>query len=69
MAEPIACGWHAIKLALATVHNDPSELKVLVIGGGAIGLGAAKSAQALGVQNITMLEPNEIRQYLLKKCG
>ena len=70
LAEPVACGWHAVKLALAAVRNDPSELKVLVIGGGAIGLGAAISAQALGVHSITMLEPNEVRrEYLLKKCG
>ena len=70
LAEPIACGWHAVKLALAAARNNPSELKVLVIGGGAIGLGAALSAQALGVKKITILEPNDVRRdYLINNCG
>lgn len=70
LAEPLACGWHAVKLALAAVGDDPSSLRMLVIGGGAIGLGAALSAQALGVKNVTMLEPNEVRRtYLNKHCG
>ena len=28
LAEPITSGWHLVKLALAAVRNDPSQLKV-----------------------------------------
>ena len=70
LAEPIACGWHTIKLALATLNKDQREMKVLVIGGGAIGLGTALSFQALGINNVTMIESNIIRlEYLKQHCN
>jgi L-iditol 2-dehydrogenase len=70
LVEPIACGWHTIKLALATVNKDQKKIKVLVIGGGAIGLGTALSFQALGINNVTMIESNIIRlEYLKKHCN
>lgn len=68
LAEPIACGWHAVKLALrAYTEENP---KTLVIGGGAIGLGVALSLAAQGVTDITLIEPNDTRRdYLIKTQG
>lgn len=68
LAEPIACGWHAVKLALrAYTEENP---KTLVIGGGAIGLGASLSLAAKGVTDITIVEPNDTRRdFLVKTCG
>jgi threonine dehydrogenase-like Zn-dependent dehydrogenase len=37
----------------------------LVIGGGGIGVGAALSLIAQGIQNVTLIEPNEIRREFL----
>ncbi|HKL45551.1 MAG TPA: alcohol dehydrogenase catalytic domain-containing protein [Roseovarius sp.] len=68
LAEPIACGWHAVRLGLARLATGHSP-RALVIGGGAIGLGAALSLAAQGVGDVTMLEPNAPRRsYLELHC-
>lgn len=65
LAEPIACGWHAVRLAKSTLSKDMPNIRALVIGGGAIGVGAALSLSCFGVKDVTVLEPNKIRrQYL-----
>ena len=68
LAEPIACGWHAVRLGLARLATGHSP-RGLVIGGGAIGLGAALSLAAQGVADVTMLEPSAPRRrYLELHC-
>lgn len=69
LAEPLACGWHAVRLSLAALHPD-AERKALVLGGGAIGLGAALCLKAQGVEAVTLVEPNPARAtYLRDHCG
>jgi L-iditol 2-dehydrogenase len=41
LAEPLACGWHAVRLAEAAIDVAMADARCLVIGGGAIGTGAA----------------------------
>ena len=65
LAEPIACGWHAVRLGRDLVGGEAST--ALVIGGGAIGVGAALSLKAQGVQDVTLSEPNEIRRNYLEQ--
>lgn len=66
LAEPIACGWHAVRLARAAL-DAPAQ--ALVIGGGAIGVGAALSLKAQGIDSVTLVEPNPARRsYLGEKC-
>ena len=66
LAEPIACGWHAVRLALGIA---PGTDRALVFGGGAIGVGAALSLKAQGVANVLVAEPNaERRAYLERVC-
>lgn len=68
LAEPLACGWHAVRLAKAASWVE--RLKTLVIGGGAIGLGAALAARAQGIDDVTIIEPNETRRkFLQDRCG
>ncbi len=62
LAEPIACGWHAVRLGAKSLHGELVDAKVLVIGGGAIGVGAALSAQAQGATDVTLIEPNDLRR-------
>jgi len=74
LAEPIACGWHAVRLAMAArqgeARDDGLGLRALVLGGGAIGLGAALCLRARGTEDITLVEPNaERRAYLSARCG
>jgi L-gulonate 5-dehydrogenase len=61
LAEPIACGWHAAKMAQRALFKPLAEARVLVIGGGAIGVGAALSLSAQGASDITVVEPNAAR--------
>ncbi|MEP3048962.1 MAG: alcohol dehydrogenase catalytic domain-containing protein [Roseibium sp.] len=70
LAEPIACGWHAARLARRALDTNWSEPSALVIGGGAIGVGAALSLKAQGVADVRVIEPNSDRAKLLSdNCG
>lgn len=69
LAEPIAVGWHAARLGVEALH--PSEdRRAHVIGGGAIGLAAALSLKAMGIEDVVVAEPNDVRRaYLVETCG
>ena len=69
LAEPLAVSWHAARLALEALH-PAMERRAVVIGGGAIGLAAALALQAMGVDDVTVVEPNATRRtYLAETCG
>jgi threonine dehydrogenase-like Zn-dependent dehydrogenase len=69
LAEPLAVSWHAVRLVLEALHPSMDK-SALVIGGGAIGLGAALCLQAMGVKDVTVVEPNEERcKFLVEKCN
>ena len=67
LAEPLACGWHAVRLAFNISIVAPDQATCLVLGGGAIGFGAALALRAFGVSDITLVEPNEARRANLAK--
>ncbi len=67
LAEPFACGWHATRLARRALFVPLEEAGVLVIGGGAIGVGAALSLSANGAGNVLISEPNAIRRDYLDR--
>ncbi len=70
LAEPIACGWHTVRMGLERINRAPQDLRALVLGGGAIGLGAALSLRAQGVDDVTIVEPNAVRAaYLRDHCS
>lgn len=62
LCEPLACGWHAVRLASATMGGDLAGVRCLVLGGGAIGLGAALAFRAQGGRDVTIVEPNSSRR-------
>ena len=66
LAEPIACGWHAARLARNVLGGDLTGMSCAVIGGGAIGVGAALSLRAQGATDIVLIEPNAVRRETLK---
>lgn len=69
LAEPLAVSWHAARLALEALHSS-MDRTAIVIGGGAIGLAAALSLQAMGIHEVTIVEPNEQRrEFLATKCA
>jgi len=63
LAEPIACGWHAVRLGRAASQGAPRS--ALVLGGGAIGIGAALSLIAQGISDVTVSDPNAVRRGYL----
>ncbi|MBM7069004.1 alcohol dehydrogenase catalytic domain-containing protein [Actibacterium sp. 188UL27-1] len=62
LAEPLACGWHAVRLGAAALDQPIETARCVVIGGGAIGVGAALSLRAFGATDICVIEPNERRR-------
>ncbi|MGB0786193.1 MAG: zinc-dependent alcohol dehydrogenase [Alphaproteobacteria bacterium] len=70
LAEPLACGWHAVRLAFEKCNVIPAEASCLVLGGGAIGFGSALALQAFGAQKIKLVEPNKARrENLANHCN
>jgi L-iditol 2-dehydrogenase len=70
LAEPIACGWHAVRLGRSVLGDAAEGARALVLGGGAIGLGGALSLAAQGIADVTIIEPNPMRRELLRdRCG
>lgn len=69
LCEPLAVNWHAVRLAIDSVHPD-MEHRALVIGGGAIGLAAALALRAMGWDDVEITEPNALRRRFLEdRCG
>ena len=69
LAEPIACGWHAVRLSQKPLGLPLSEATCLVIGGGAIGLGAALVLKAKGASNVWIGETNKLRKNTVQDAG
>ena len=66
LTEPLAVSWHAIRLGLDALHPD-AKRQALILGGGAIGLGSALCLQAMGVADVTVVEPNHTRRAFLEQ--
>ena len=49
LAEPIACGWHAVRLVERMSYQNLSDQCLVVIGGGAV-IGYGSFCRALGVE-------------------
>jgi 2-desacetyl-2-hydroxyethyl bacteriochlorophyllide A dehydrogenase len=62
LTEPAATAWHAVNLSLRALLRPMHECRVLVMGGGAIGLLAALLLKHLGVVRLTLSEPNPLRR-------
>ncbi|NNK78729.1 MAG: alcohol dehydrogenase catalytic domain-containing protein [Litoreibacter sp.] len=69
LAEPLAVSWHAARLGLEANGNGIGS-NALIIGGGPIGLGAALALRAMGLDEVTIVEPNPVRRsFLSEHCG
>ncbi|MFA9475200.1 MAG: alcohol dehydrogenase catalytic domain-containing protein [Filomicrobium sp.] len=69
LTEPIACGWHAINLAEKAMRRPLAASRAVVLGGGAIGLGAALVLAGRGAVDISIAETNEERRNTLRGAG
>lgn len=69
LAEPVAVSWHAVRIGLARLAEPAQECRVLVQGGGAIGLAAALVARHLGVAELWLAEPHPGRRAMAEAEG
>ena len=69
LAEPLACGWHALRLAGNSFVRPMADARLVVLGGGAIGLGTALAARVYGIDDIWIAEPNAARREMLAEAG
>ncbi len=69
LAEPLACGWHAVRLGSRVLDNPIAEASCLVLGGGAIGLGAALVLASQGAAQIWVAETNAARRSIVAQSG
>jgi 2-desacetyl-2-hydroxyethyl bacteriochlorophyllide A dehydrogenase len=63
LAEPLAAGLHAARRARARLD------RILIIGGGPIGLCVLLGARALGATNVTLVEPIERKRQVALDLG
>lgn len=69
LAEPLACGWHSVRLAAAASAASLAKASCLIIGGGAIGVGAALALSVQGASSIYIAETNRLRHAALQGAG
>ena len=63
LTEPLAVSWHAVRIGLERLGE--AKPRVLVQGGGAIGIGAALVARLMGAARIHVAEPHAGRRAQL----
>lgn len=67
LTEPAATAWHAVGLIQRALWRPLHECRVLIIGGGAIGVLAALLLRRLGVVGLTLTELNPLRRERLQQ--
>lgn len=65
LAEPVAVSWHAVRLGIEKLHQPLAASRVVILGGGAIGLAAALVARLFGAGEIRVGETNALRRRTL----
>ena len=69
LTEPTAVAYHAIKIAKKASFKNIQKSKILIIGGGAIGLLLALVLQAKDTQDLTIIDKNAKRLDVCKKAS
>lgn len=62
LAEPIAVCWHAVALGSRLLPSPLASVRMVVLGGGAIGLGCALVGTLFGAKDLWLGEPNPLRR-------
>ena len=67
LAEPLACAVHSVGFGIAGLTRSAGDAKVVVLGGGAIGLLSALAFRLQGVNDLWVAETNPLRRNMLKE--
>lgn len=67
LTEPAATAVHAINLSMRALHRPMQECRVLVLGGGAIGMLSALLLKHYGVDDVLVAEVNPLRREAIEK--
>ena len=67
LTEPAATAVHAINLSMRALQRPIQECRVLVLGGGAIGMLSVLLLKHYGVDDLTVAEVNPLRRQALEK--
>ena len=69
LTEPAATALHALNLSMRAMSRPLPEARLLVIGGGAVGLLSALLAQAYGCRDVRLAETNALRRAAAAAAG
>lgn len=69
LAEPVAVSWHAVRIGMQRLHQPLPASRVVVLGGGAIGLAAGLVARLFGARDLRLGETNPLRRETLLAEG
>jgi alcohol dehydrogenase len=69
LTEPAATAVHAINVAMRSLARPLPECRVLVLGGGAIGMLAALLLKSYGVRHASVAETNALRRASVAKSA
>ena len=69
LCEPLACGWHAVRIAGQALAKPIEDAKCLVLGGGSVGLGAALVLMMRGAREVCLGETNPKRRATVAAAG
>jgi len=69
MTEPAATSLHAMHLASRALTRTIAESRILVIGGGSVGLFAALFARDQGAASVSLAETNQLRRETASNAG
>ncbi len=67
VTEPAATALHAINLSMRVLLRPVQECRVLILGGGAIGMLSALLLKSLGCADITVAEVNPLRRQQIEQ--
>jgi L-iditol 2-dehydrogenase len=69
LAEPVAVSYHAVHHGARLLHLPLPAARCVVLGGGAIGLGAALVLTQAGAGDVWLVEPNAARRETAMRAG
>lgn len=69
LSEPVAVSYHSVTLGERALARPLSAARIVVIGGGAIGLAAAQVLASRGGRNILIAETSAIRRKRIDAAG